>query len=587
MAQTPTQVLSKRQICERERAQLEQERSSFISHWADLGRFLMPRGPRFDRFDVNRGNKRNEAIIDSTATLALRTLRSGMMSGVTSPARPWFRLLTPDPALNETAAVKKWLYDASERMATVFLRSNLYNVLPTVYGYMGGFGTAAMSVEEDFDDVVRFYPFPIGSYAVANNEKLQVNTFVRTFRMTVRQLVDKFGRDPADRSKINWTLFSSRIKNHWEMKQFETWIDVTHVIKPNEDFNPRKLGSKYKRFISYYYESGTAGVTGQADTGADSDTLLREKGYDYFPILCPRWELTGEDVYGTSCPGMDALGDIKQLQMGEKRSAEAIEKIVRPPMVADSEMKQSKTTILPGEVTYLSKSTGVGFKPAYQVEIRITELEQKQQQIRQRIKTCFFEDLFLMMAESDRRQITATEIDERKEEKLLALGPVLEQLNQDLLDPLIRITFTIMNRQRLIDPPPPELRQAPLQVEYMSVMAQAQKLLGVESIEKFTGFVGQISQANPDAQDKVDVDQLIDTYGDMLSVPPGIIRSDDQVAQIRAQKQQAQAAQQQQQQMAQSAQTAQTLSQTDTGGGKNALQQLMQMGQAGNLIPQQ
>lgn len=588
MAYTP-QPLTKRQQYEQIRSQLEQERSSFIGHWKDIGDYLFPRGPRFNVTDVNQGYKKNQNIIDSTATLSLRTLRSGMMSGVTSPARPWFRVMTPDEGLNETANVKAWLYLVSERMSTIFLRSNLYNALPAVYGYMGGFGTAAMMIEEDMDDVVRFFPFPIGSYSIANNHKLQVNTFCRTFRMTVRQLVEKFGLD-RETNRIDWKRMSDRIKNYWENSQYDMWIDVTHVIKPNENHDPRELAAKYKKFISVYYETGTIS-SGSSTSGYDpnGEIMLRESGYDYFPVLCPRWEMTGEDVYGTSCPGMDALGDIKQLQTGEKRSAEAIEKMVRPPMQGSAELKSQKASILPGDMTYLPPGAlaNGGMKPIFQVNPQIQELEQKQDRIRQRIQRCFFEDLFLMLSESDRRQITAREVDERHEEKLLALGPVLEQLNQDLLDPLIDITFTIMNRQRIIPPPPKELQGAPLQVEYISIMAQAQKLIGIEGIERFIGFVGQVNQADPNAgaTDKIDIDQAIEIYGDMTSVPPGIIRSDDQVQAIRQQKQEAQAQAQKQQQMQSAADTAQKLSQTDTGG-QNMLNQLLQQAQAGNLVPQ-
>jgi len=476
------------------------------------------------------------------------------MSGVTSPARPWFRLSTPDPTLSDIGPVKDWLYLVSQRMTTVFLKSNLYNVLPIIYGDIGAFGTSALFMEEDFDSVVRFYPFPIGSYCIANNHRLKVDVFTRTFRMTVRQLVNKFGRDSKDPkdTKINWSLFSSKIKSYWDLGSYETWIDVTHIIQPNENYDPKKLESKFKRYLSVYYETGSTESGNVNDPNGSQ--FLREKGYDYFPVLCPRWEITGEDVYGTTCPGMDALGDIKQLQLGERRTAQAIDKKINPPMVAPTSMRTQKTSILPGDVTYLDAREGMqGFKPAMDVNFSITEMENKQNQVRERIRRAFFEDLFLMLSNSDRRQITAREVEEDHEEKLLALGPVLEQLNQDLLDPLIDNTFMIMLRQSmdafgkplpngLIPEAPKELHGVPLKVEYISVMAQAQKLIGIEAVERFSGFVGQVAQRDPSAADNVDVDQMIEVYGEMTGIPPGIIRPEDQVQAIRQQRQQAQQA---------------------------------------------
>lgn len=565
------------------RSQLELERSSFLSDWREVGDYILPRRPRFAVTDRNRGGRRNRNIIDSTATLSIRTLRSGMMSGITSPARPWFALSTADPDLSEVAEVKDWLYLVTQRMTTTFLKSNLYNVLPIIYGDIGVFGTGSMFVEEDIDDVVRFYPIPIGSYCIANNEKLQVNVFYREFAMTVRQIVLKFGMNSEQPGKIDWSNISSAVKAMWENKQLEAWVDVRHIVRPNPEYNPKRLESRYKKFQSVYYEAGFN--EGGAQNLQYDGLLLSNKGYDYFPVLCPRWEVTGEDVYGTSCPGTDAVGDIKQLQVGERRTMQAVDKMVNPPMVGPTAMRNQKSSLLPGDITYVDERDGQkGFRPAHEVRASVSELGQKQAEIRERIKRAFYEDLFLMLSNSDRREITAREVDERHEEKLLALGPVLEQLNQDLLDPLIDICFKLMLRQNKVPQPPKELHGQQLKIEYLSIMAQAQKLIGIEGVERFAGFAQNVIQANPATADKVDTDKMLEIYGDMTSIPPGIIRTDDQVQAIRDQKQKAAEQQQKMQMLQQGAQTAQTLSQTDTGGD-NALTQLMDQAKAGQLEP--
>lgn len=532
------------------RSQLDNERSTFMTHWRDLSDYILPRRSRFTITDVNRGDRRNQKIIDATATMAVRTLRSGMMSGVTSPARPWFRLQTPDNSLNEMGSVKTWLSQVSDRMSNMFLKSNLYNVLPIVYGDIGVFGTSAMVIEEDFQDGIRAYPFAIGSYWIANDEKLKVNVFMREFQLTVRQLVGKFGRMDENGGQIDWSVFSSHVKNLWDAGQYEQWIEVAHVIMPNSEHDPKRLQSKYKKFLSCYYERGAGGVQSSSYSVSFEDRLLSEKGYDYFPVLCPRWEITGEDVYGTDCPGMIALGDVKQLQLGEKRAMQAIDKMINPPMTGPSSLRNSKASILPGDITYLDASQqGESFRPAHEVRFDVNALDAKQAQVRQRVQRAFFEDLFLMLAQSDRRQITAREIEERHEEKLLALGPVLEQLNQDLLDPLIDIAFNVMVSQNQLPEIPEELQGVPLKVDYISIMAQAQKLVGIGGIERFAGFVSQAASADPKVLDKVNADQMLDVYGDILSLPPGIIRSDEEVAQIRASREEAAAAAQQSEQM--------------------------------------
>lgn len=578
--------LSKRKAFDILRTQLESERSSFISHWRDLGEHIFPRRPRFTTSENNKGDRKNQKIIDATATLAARTLRSGMMSGVTSPARPWFRLSVPSPELMESGPVKEWLHVTSERMAAVFIKSNLYNVLPVVYGDMGVFGTAAMMIEEDFEDVVRFYAFPVGSYSISTDEKGKVNVFHREFAMTVRQIVNKFGRVDQD-GEIDWSNMSLHIKSLYENGQTEQWIDICHIIQPNEDYDGKKLESKFKKFKSCYFEKGSSGDKARPYYASDEDQkVLREAGYDYFPVFAPRWEVTGEDQYGTECPGMIALGDVKALQLMQKKKAQAIEKMVNPPLVGPSSIQNSRISLLPGDTSFADVREGQqGLRPIHEVNPRINELIMDIQEYQRRIQRAFYEDLFLMLANSDRRQITAREIDERHEEKLLALGPVLEQLNQDLLDPLIDVTFLIMLAQGLISEPPEEIQGMNLRVEYISIMAQAQKLAGIASIERFAGFASSVMQANPEVIDKVDMDQMIDVYADRLSLQPGIVRPDDVVEKMRANRAQQQQSAQAVQSLQAGAQTVRDLSSAEMDGD-NALTRLIDNANAGALTRQ-
>lgn len=564
---------SKRKQYELLRSELENERSSFISHWRDLGDYILPRKPRFTVSDTNKGDRRNQKIIDSTATLAVRTLRAGMMSGVTSPARPWFKLDASRPNLNEVTGVKQWLDIVTRDMTNIFLKSNLYNVLPNVYGAMGVFGTAAMAVEEDFDSVVRFYEFPIGSYMISNDSSGRVDCFVRELRYTVRQLVEKFGQLDERGNVADWSNFSSSVRSQWESGNKESWIDIFHVVKKNSDYDQRKLEAKYKRYSSCYYEKSTS-----------EDVFLKESGFDSFRVLCPRWEKSAEDVYGNDCPGMTCLSDVKALQVMHKRKAQAIEKMVNPPMMGPTSLRNVATSILPGDITYVDEiETQKGFRPVHEVNFQIQPLLMDIQAHQDRINRAFYVDLFLMLSQSDRREITAREIEERHEEKLLALGPVLEQINQDLLDPLIDITFEIMLKQGRIPEPPEELHGEDLKVEYTSIMSQAQKLVGLAGVERFSGFASQVASVNPDALDKIDTDQLLDIYGDMTSIPAGIVRSDESVAEIRKQRAQQQQAAQQAELAKQGAVTAKELSNTNLDGD-NALTRMIDQSRAGQLV---
>lgn len=531
---------------------LKSERTTFDPHWRDLSDYISPRSSRFLVSDANRDNRRNTNIVDPTCTLAERTLSSGMMSGITSPARPWFTLSVSDPAMKDYGPVKVWLEDVQRRMNEVFNKSNLYQSLPIVYAQLGTYGTAAMAILEDDEDIIRTYPFPIGSYYVSNSARLSVDTVYREFRMTTRQLVEQFGLDNV----------SETVKGQWATQNTEAWHDVIHAVYPNVNRQTGKMDAKNKRYKSVYFE-----------TGGD-DKVLRESGFDEFPILAPRWEVNGEDAYGSNCPGMTALGQVKALQLEQKRKSQLIDKATNPPMVGPSSLKTQRVSQLPGAVTYVDQLSGQdGLKPLYMVNPNTADLLNDIQDTRDIIRSAYFVDLFLMLQNINTRSMPVEAVNELREEKLLMLGPVLERLNDEFLDPLIDRAFAIMQRKGMLPPAPEVLQGTALRIEYISVMAQAQKSIGVNSMERFVGFVGGMAKAKPEALDKLDIDKIIDSYGDSIGVSPSVIVPDEEVQKIRQAR--AELIQQQQQmEMAQAAVAgAKDLSQANLEG-PNALSAL-------------
>lgn len=525
-------------------AQLDNDRASFVSHWRELSEFIDPRGSRFLTSDANRNDRRNSRIVDPSASLAADTLSSGMMSGITSPARPWFRLATPDPDMMDYGPVKVWLETVQNRMNDMFNKSNLYQSLPLLYSSLGNYSTGAMAVLEDDDDIIRTVPFPIGSYHLANSARGSVDTCYRKFSMTVRQLVMQFGKDNVSLS----------VKGMWEAGNYEQWVEVMHAVYPNVDRDTGRMDSKNKPYKSVYYE-----------VGGDGDKLLRESGFDEFPIIAPRWTVNGEDVYGSKCPGMTALGQIKALQLEQKRKSQLIDKVTNPPMVGPSSLKNQRVSLLPGDITYIDQMTQQdGFRPAYQVNPDMSGLLADIQDTRQIIDRCYFVDLFRMLQSINTRSMPVEAVIEMKEEKLLMLGPVLERLNDEALNPLIDRAFSLMVRKNMIPKPPEVMQGMPLRIEYISVMAQAQKSIGLSSLTQAVGFISQLAQVKPEALDKLNIDEAIDSYAEMSGVSPTVILPQEQVDQIRQQRaqqqQQAQAAA-----MAQAAaQGAKTLSETQT-----------------------
>jgi hypothetical protein len=298
---------------------LQSERSSWISHWQEISTYLLPRSGRFlGTGQQNNGRRVHNNIYDNTGTRALKIMAAGLMSGATSPARPWFRLQTADKDLNQLQSVRVWLDDVTQRVLDVFAKSNTYRVLHQNYLELGAFGTAGSVVLPNYDTVIHQHPLTIGEYAIATDAQDKVCTLYREFEMTVSQMVKEFGlNNCSDRTK---GLFE-------DGKSLDKYIKILHAIEPRADRDEQKRDAKNMPFCSYYFEFG-----------GNDDKILRESGFKQFRALMPRWEVTGGDIYGNS-PGMEALGDIKQLQHEQLRKANAIDYQTNPPLQVPTALK--------------------------------------------------------------------------------------------------------------------------------------------------------------------------------------------------------------------------------------------------------
>lgn len=555
------QPINRRQRLLARKSALWLERSSWITHWREISEYQQPRAGRFVVTDRNRGDKRANSILDNTAVFGARTLAAGLMSGMTSPARPWFKLEIEDKDLMESSAVKAWLHDSALVLRRIFAASNTYRALHMLYEELGLFGTATSIVLPNFDNVIHHHPLTVGEYALGTNELGLVDTVCREYQMTVAQMVDAFGLDNV----------SNTVRDLYNKASYDSWVDVVHLIQPRRGRDVTKLDGKNKRFASIYMEPGKD----------NSDKFLSESGFDRFPALAPRWVVTGNDVYGTS-PGMECLGDVKQLQHQQLRKGQAIDYQVNPPLQVPTAYKEAAKNRLPGGVMYVdSMGQNGGVRSAFEVNLNLQHLMMDIQDVRERIRQAYYADLFLMLANDTRSGITATEVAERHEEKLLMLGPVLERLHNELLSPLIDTTFDYASKAGILPTPPEELQGLELKVEFISVLSQAQRAVAAQGVDRLLATVGQLAAVKPDVLDKVDFDKVVDDYGEMYGVNPKIIVDDDTVAAVREQRAQQMAAQQTAASLPAMAATAKTMGDVNTQGVQDVMSGLMGYGTTG------
>ena len=284
-------ISKRKRILKRQQA-LWRERSTWEKRWQQISMHLLPFAGRFYSTDRNRGDKTFNNIIDSTATRALRILSAGMMSGMTSPARPWFRLATPDPELMEHESVEVWLAQVTRLMRDVFHKGNTYRSLHTLYEELGAFNTAATIIDPDFDYVIWNHPLTAGEYSLATDHRGRVNTLVRKYEMTVEQIVWEFVYQKKLDGGDDWDAVTQTVKNLWDTHNYDRGIEVIHLIEPRA-MRDRDMSSRYARRIPKNMPIRSCYI----EAAANDDKLLRESGYRDFPALCPRWHTRGGDVY--------------------------------------------------------------------------------------------------------------------------------------------------------------------------------------------------------------------------------------------------------------------------------------------------
>lgn len=556
-----------RRVVESRLLGLRVNRYSWWTHARELADYLLPRRYKWliTPNMQSRGSPINQHILDSTGTLAARNLAAGIMSGVSSPSRPWIKLKINHIDSTQTGPISLWLAECERLMSLVFQESNFYNSIAIVYFDLVVFGTASMLIYEDYENVIHCYNPCFGEFYVDNDGKMNPTVFYREFTMTAAQVVDHWGYDNCP----------TNVQKQWDIggAAWTKEVIVAHAIEENTDPKKYDIPEHFKYREVYWVWGQSSGPQNGANL---NEAFLSKRGYHERCHITVRWDLVSNDPYGRS-PGMDALPDIKQLQQEVRRKAQAIDKHVNPPMVADVQLKNQPASLLPGGVTYVTgMTTGkVGFAPVYTVNPDISGMMEDLNECRERIKETFFNNLFQTISQFETRSnVSATEIDARRAESLVLLGPVLDRIEFELLAPIVERTFAIMSRAGILPPAPSEIQGWPINVEFISMLASAQAAAATGGIERLLQIAGGLVGIDPAVMDNIDVDYALDKYSSLMNNDPKIIRSPQALVQIRQQRQQ----QQQQDQMAaraeQLAGAAKNLADTDVGGGQNALQRM-------------
>ena len=501
-------------------SRLMEKRSNWESHWQEVADLMLPRKAEITRQRA-RGDKRNVAIFDATAVHALELLAASLHGMLTSSANRWFSLRFKETGLNESDEAKEWLEDATKRMYDVIAKSNFQQEIFECYHDLIAFGTSCLMIEEDQEDVLNFSARHIKEVYIQENKKGYVDTLYRRFKMSAQATTEKFGIENV----------SKEIINILKKAPFDD-IDLVHVIRPRYDFDPQKQDKPNMPFQSIYFEYGTGHI-------------ISIGGFKENPYVIPRYLKSSTEQYGRS-PGMNALPDVKVLNKMVEHSLKAAAKQIDPPLLIPDDGMLAPIRMSPGSINYYRSGSRDRIEPL-NINANTSITINNENQRRDAINKMFHIDQLVV---TENRNMTATEVIQRQEEKMRILGPVLGRLQSELLSPLVTRVFNIMLRNQLFMPSPDILQQQELNIEYVSPMALAQRGQELQSLMKGLELFGSLAQTMP-VMDYIDEDGLVKQIISILGLPAKVIKSDAEVQQIREDRAQQEAEQMEmQQQMA-------------------------------------
>lgn len=504
-----------RERLNRRLAALKSARTPYEAEWREIAQYAQPSRSRFLNDEKNRNFKRtNKAIYNSHAILSFRTLTGGMTSGLSSPSRPWFRLAPFDEDLADDTEVKVWLSEVERRLYAFLAGTNFYGAVKSGYAEMGMFGTeACVMVDHDVEGAV-CHALTAGEYWIALSDAAVADTLYRRAPMSVHQVVQSFGLANA----------SDFVRRAYDTSSYDQTVPVMHAIEPNDARVDGVLSAAGKPWRSIYWDENDGNL----------DRLLRVSGYDEQPFWAPRWDTTGGDSYGTS-PGFDALPDMRELQLQTKRKTEATAFLVKPEKIVPASVKLTGAA---GNIVSASQVDAAGVIVPYQMPYQaIAAIMGDVQRCADAVDRLTYADLFMAITNMQGVQPrNIEEIASRNEEKLTQLGPVIERVNSEKLEVATDRAFGIMARKRLLPPAPEKLQGAPIKTDFVSILAQMQRMVGIGQIERTVSFVGNLAAQFPEAGDRLNIDETIDDYADRAGAPPKILRSVDEAQQVRQQR---------------------------------------------------
>lgn len=487
-------------------------------HWQRVYEFIVPR--KEDVIATRMpGDDRESDIYDTTPILANEELAAALHSMLTNPELRFFELLFGDVKLDELPQVKEWCETCADRMYQVLNSSNFQTEIHEAYIDLGAAGTACLYMEENEEFVVHFSTRALKEIRIDENYLGKVDTVARMFTLRPPQILEMF--PDLKEEDLAGALQTSADANSADQ------IQILHMVEPLSAVRDKEqlalCQAKKHKYSSTYMLY-------------DKKFIISQNSYEEFPYCTPRWSKTTGELYGRG-PGFQMLPDIMMLNAMMLTVIQGAQITVFPPQAVEDDSVIGQMRLTPGGVTIVR----AGAKPPETLikDARVDFGQKMLEDVRKRIRQGFYVDQLKLPQESPQR--TAEEVRQLIEEQMRLMGPVLGRQHFELLMPLIHRLFGIMDRKKMFPPPPAEVGNRKFKVRYSSLLARAQRMQEMQSIERALMTLGPIAKMRPDVVDNVKLDDLTKEILTGYGVPQRLLPTDQELRKIRAQQQKAMA----------------------------------------------
>ena len=534
--------------------QAKTDRKNWEHLWDRVARYILPSREFGDNTaesgSVPGGENRRRYIFDSTAPKAALRLASGLHGLLMNPAMRWFVLRVAEPeGLNSDIRVRRWLdrnrdllLERFNRPSTGFATSSFEVLLDAV-----AFGTGVMVNHEQPGTRKRMLrSLPLNDIFAQANDEDHIDRVYRRMWLTENQVRTMFGDENGNVDQEIERMIGSGSMGIGNKEKHE----FVHVVFRNADYPGVSVNESFPWSSSYIH--------------AESGVEVQSGGFRRNPYHIVRFSKSSGEVFGRG-PGINQIDSVSVLNAMRKTELLAGEKALDPPLIVPADGVEGHIRTTPGSIIYtrMGQNRRIETLPPGQVAFGLEMVREEREEVR----GGFFEDL-LQLPDLDRA--TTLEVQQRANSQQQLLSPIISRLSQEFLAPVVESEYEIAAREGLFEPPPVDLSNARLKVEFISPLALSQKAGDVTSFNQMLATIGPLIEIQPEVMDKFEFDQIVDTVSEALSVNPNIVATDQEADAKRQQRAQAQAQQQQLQAVEQVAKASRD--------GASALKDLQQAG---------